>query len=665
MKFTMALLAMCVAYANADCYMHNPRGSNNRLNEASAERDQGARMFDSQNNGRGGYNACDHARDAGNAAANNADDLRVLPSQAYSEAVGDLDTAIQYPMMFYEGSQLQMEWAVQHGCGGTEATDPTKLNCNMVIQYVCDQDIHPTNPINGLDTALSTRVASGLNTNQHDTVNCQDAGDQAGNVDAAEAASDAASNGRHESQGWYCECQQRNRNQQLFTADQNLNGDQSIYTRQNAGGNRNGLECAEERDYYPYWAPTPWRDLAYLTDDPTKCDMVRLNSQNNNDKYKCATFNNGAMVYDKDVTKGITSAECVGDGGTWTRYKAWGLPSPDCQLGQFSRPNYLGNGRGDGVTPTTLHYNATLPSWTQLTALNPDTAETVVTEQEYVRCAMRLRYNVSTDDYDPWNTDVNNNDIIEGNPTVEVGAAQPLDIALNTDQYGRTFQDRSHAFYIRKAPAVLAAKVAEGRKIFNLNVRGKRGNIVETYPSTEYDFVPTNLNVAQEDLVHLQWCGSLTHNNGANGGDGQTGDSGEGAGGSDKHNLVQLLHFDSNYPAPYEKMAQLGMKNLFGDGNICTPALTPDQESTDIDCALRAATAGFYLTATAQGGNNEALQVELNNIPAGTRGAGQLLEMKAEVGTTYRYASTRNNNFTNRGHKGVARIVMPKRTPVA
>ena len=44
---------------NADMYMHMPRGSNNRLNEASANRDNANRLFDSQNNNRGGYNAGD------------------------------------------------------------------------------------------------------------------------------------------------------------------------------------------------------------------------------------------------------------------------------------------------------------------------------------------------------------------------------------------------------------------------------------------------------------------------------------------------------------------------------------------------------------------------------------------------------------------------------
>ena len=43
----------------------------------------------------------------------------------------------------------------------------------------------------------------------------------------------------------------------VFTADQLLAGDLSIYTRQNCQGTIRGVDIPEERDYYPYWGPTP------------------------------------------------------------------------------------------------------------------------------------------------------------------------------------------------------------------------------------------------------------------------------------------------------------------------------------------------------------------------------------------------------------------------
>ncbi len=98
-------------------------------------------------------------------------------------------------------------------------------------------------------------------------------------------------------------------------------------------------------------------------------------------------------------------------------------------------------------------------------------------------------------------------------------------LKVNTNQYGRTFQDRSYVFSIKPLPtaavpannaadtpavdgAAMAAALRNGGKIYNVNVRGKRGNIVQTFPSVEYDFVPNALALGLNDMVHFQWTGS-------------------------------------------------------------------------------------------------------------------------------------------------------------
>merc|ERR1711916_298853 len=98
-KFSFILFISLVStMVNGDTYLHNMRGSNNRLDEANRDRNNANRLFDSQNNDRGGYN------------------------------VGSL--------FYYVGSVVTLEWTNQHG-GGANG----KTHSDLIIQYMCDSRI--------------------------------------------------------------------------------------------------------------------------------------------------------------------------------------------------------------------------------------------------------------------------------------------------------------------------------------------------------------------------------------------------------------------------------------------------------------------------------------------------------------------------------------------
>merc|ERR1712038_1695995 len=113
---------------------------------------------------------------------------------------------------------------------------------------------------------MRVQMINGLNTNTPDDPNSLNtiAGTFQNNNDNKR--------GRHESEEYYQFGKTRHRNKQLFTADQNLQGNTQKYTRQNPGGTRRGLEYPEERDYFPWWYPSPFRPALIWTYNVTKCE---------------------------------------------------------------------------------------------------------------------------------------------------------------------------------------------------------------------------------------------------------------------------------------------------------------------------------------------------------------------------------------------------------
>jgi len=639
--------------------MHNPRGSNNRNahNSNNKARRNANRLFDSQNNDNGGYSApkaypfpCFMYEDGSQEKAEcNAYNTGL--SDAEAKAAVASDGTLFHPeatntpnMYYYSGSILPIEWTAQHGFGTNG-----KVHSEIVLQVQCEDDepgVFSFTDDCGSDVpGKICQPRDGTAINNQDVTNTETIDDD--NVDEQ----DDYRYGRHESYRFYQFCRNVERNKGLFIADQNLNNNENDgrFTRQNANGQRYGLECPEESEYHPWWNPSPWIDIAIITSDMEKCEADAKESQNVMEKYYCV-----CPTCTGDGNLPNNARHCIEEGGTWTRHPSWKewmeskniagkITEPECVHGAFSRDNHLGNVGGNGQP---FYYNWTVPEF--LEGRN--------------RCVLRIRYNMTSTDFDSISRfgDSQSNDELsplrDRNESPEDVFEKidglcntdncKLGLAINTNQIGRTFQDRSYIFEVKRRPDDVDCD-----KIYNLNVRGKRGNIVQTYPAVEYDFIPNKLRVTEDDCIHFQLTGSdynpARDPNNGEGGPPNPNNSNEGK--TDRSNLVQM-----NSEAHNRMITSAEEFQMFKGGvEVFKKLAFLDQDVEDPSKCLP-----YSILEDVHDGNNNAIDRDHRNCMklSGQRtpyfDAG-LLKPKTGV---WHYMSTRNNNFSNRGQKGVIEV---------
>ena len=95
---------------------------------------------------------------------------------------------------------------------------------------------------------------------------------------------------------------------------------------------------------------------------------------------------------------------------------------------------------------------------------------------------------------------------VKNNPKTKATDGQTdLQLALNTAQVGRTFQDRSHVFLLK--PRNHLPEKHQHSHINYITSMGKRGNIVQTYPAMEYRFFPERVQATTDTVLCFVWSG--------------------------------------------------------------------------------------------------------------------------------------------------------------
>jgi len=586
---TLLGLLSCVS---ADVYMQSPRGANGRNAERNVNRNNANRLYDTQNNAKGGY--------------------------AAPRAVGGPEVE-ERPMYYYEGEKIPITWTAQHGSGAGGNVDG-----QIILQWGASATFDPTSKFSVGANVGTPR--DGIPANGNDA-----ATDRIPANAASALASTTATRrfGMHESFDYYDRYSRTEREKGLYTADQNLNRNDARATRQNPNGNRNGLEIPEERDHYPWSNPSPWVDIAVLDMKYTP-EKEKWFQQNSHVQAKGLCVGNGGNGQAQALNQRNwpnNAADCAQLGADWTNTlygpdynQANGPigPMPIVATLAPSSSNHLGAAQAYANPDASNAYELCLQTTQQQQAASTQCAATeaqcvlpcawmagtcrpavqhLATTKGRNKCpggsvatgtffddtrqffddntagtgtgstyywsipfgvakaglggteasVLRMRYNMSSHDFPSYTAGDNylSNKPFDAAPGVNASyncrgdtnqAGRPcsavspvtqdpyiqvrgaaagatagqgngiLSLALNTNQYARTFQDRTYVFKIVARPTELMG--LNPKIIVGLTVKGKRGNIVQTYPAVEYDFFPKELIVDENAQVHIQWTGS-------------------------------------------------------------------------------------------------------------------------------------------------------------
>jgi len=270
----------------------------------------------------------------------------------------------QHGHYFYTDSEIDMQWTVQHSCG-----PESNLNCDIILQYACEENLRDGEIVNTIPIKSEDCKNSDCNLDFH--------------------------YGMHEDYQSYQHCSLRERNKGLFPADRRIRGDDARFTRQENNGARYGYECNEERDHYPYWHPTIWKDIAVFTDDTSRCEYYEEESENIKGRWYCDVsddfLNDNYNPGNRDAIIPINKEDCEDlEGAEWVSSAPHTYPNgenmkpPICQEAPYQRDNHHGNGDSGYF----VGYKWTVP-------------ENLV----HPNCAVRIRYNITSSDVDAWKID--------------------------------------------------------------------------------------------------------------------------------------------------------------------------------------------------------------------------------------------------------------------